>query len=229
MPYSPFGSAISLNAPKRKSRRQTKQISNPCSSAPPLASTPSPAQSGPSYQLVPAVKRRCVAGTPKVHHILREHGIASLPFGKTYTQASNLPVPPDRVALDLTLAQSDIDRHERYAPQELPHFTDTVQPEEFYTGIDESAVEAAREEVRNRGQHQRRRISQWNRWSNEVIPSLILPFLDHQRVSQCGHFPTPPQPRKACSCKTVRSLKLTLAWWNGMPQIVCLLLGVDLF
>ncbi|KDQ13386.1 hypothetical protein BOTBODRAFT_111622 [Botryobasidium botryosum FD-172 SS1] len=80
-----------------------------------------------------------------------------------------------------------------------------------------AAVDAARSLARNAGRHQRRRISQWARWSESVIPALMEPFMGYQQLTHSGRI-APPSINRACLCNKLH-LRLTLAQWNELENI----------
>ncbi|KDQ12830.1 hypothetical protein BOTBODRAFT_45496 [Botryobasidium botryosum FD-172 SS1] len=205
----PFGNSRPINARKRKSTKASKRS----------AAT----SSQPNFQLINeenVVKQRRIAGQPKLDPILTGRAAIVLSFGEIYTQAPILPNPTGRTGLQLALG----DEGRKIPPQPRTDFNGSLPCDDAYDlGIDEDSVAAGKQRHYNRERHRTRRTSQWNRWSNEVLPSLIDPFLSQQLASQCGRIPTPlPSDYcKPCSCDTIRSITITLATWNSLCYILC--------
>ncbi|KDQ13392.1 hypothetical protein BOTBODRAFT_133638, partial [Botryobasidium botryosum FD-172 SS1] len=65
------------------------------------------------------------------------------------------------------------------------------------------------------GRHTRRRISQFARWSDIVIPSLLQPFLDFQKATLSGRVELPnPPPLTTCTCGKGHTIQVTLVHWD---------------
>ncbi|KDQ05678.1 hypothetical protein BOTBODRAFT_94403, partial [Botryobasidium botryosum FD-172 SS1] len=58
------------------------------------------------------------------------------------------------------------------------------------------------------------------RWSESVIPALMEPFMEYQRLTKSGRV-APPTINKACLCNK-QHLRLTLARWNELENITLL-------
>lgn len=230
IPMVPRNNGRNLNARQRKSHTRDRLTTSTRATAQLPTSEPNP-----SYALLPIQdrpKRRRLAGEEKQPAAFRDHALVTLPRGRHYTQAPNLPAPPGRVGLGILAklppqrsqpnpASSNPTARKEVYFQEERHIDSGFGEADFpFTfKVDEEAIAAAKKDIRNHNRHQNQRTAQWKRWSNEVIPKLIPLFLARLESTQSGRIPTItpiPLPRKACSCQTTRLLKITLALWNSM-------------
>jgi hypothetical protein len=125
--------------------------------------------------------------------------LLTLPGRRTYTQPSRLH--PDK--------QNRQSRPDGCAGDAL---TDSL-----HVNLEPESTEA------RQTKRTRKRQKQWAQWSDEVIPSLIQPYLRYLRKSNSLRKPIPPQ-LTACTqgCQS-RSLEVTCVLFDG--KIILLLVG----
>lgn len=153
-----------------------------------------------------------------------------LPHGQEYVQATNLRVPDGK--LGLSIVKSGIDTSSSCLPPDFTFTTDYPPGDTDYDpGMDMGAISAARTHIYNRGRTSRRRASQWQRWNNVVIPSLIQPFLEYQRITKSGRLPSPvcEASPDSCICKNRRNLRITLVRLEGELKILLPSLSHSIF
>ncbi|KIM57666.1 hypothetical protein SCLCIDRAFT_86133, partial [Scleroderma citrinum Foug A] len=68
-------------------------------------------------------------------------------------------------------------------------------------------------------QNSRKKIRQWQRWSNEIIPSLVQPYLKYRRLSRSLCDPVATQPLTH-ECQCVRHhLKIVCVNFDNMQSV----------
>lgn len=170
----------------------------------------------PSYDLIPtnqAPKRPRLPGQPKLPRALQDEAVFVIPFGRRFTQAPYLPAPPGCVGVDIALKGPSLVRN---GAQPSDNTQLAFNPYEFESAMDMDAVANARNTPDPPAPYRHKRMSQFVRWSTSTIPSLIKPFLEHQRATLSGRIPLPPPlPQAKCPCGESRILRVTLAEWSS--------------
>lgn len=203
-------SVLGYGRPPNARRRKTGKAKNLSTQLPAISNSKLVDSRTALIPVEQASKKRRLAGAPKLPCALQDYTVLALPHGEKYTQAVYVLPPPGRVGFEMAIKRAPSKREEE---PDFLGLSDLFNENSFETGMDMDAVNATRTLVRNAGKHQRRRISQWIRWSDSVVPSLMEPFMEYQHITKGGRF-TPPSIHTTCLCKKSQ-LRLTLARWNG--------------
>lgn len=226
MPISnPLGSSRPLLSRKRKPR---KKEANLPTDRPPIETSANPTPT--NLTLIDRHdKRHRVAALHKIPAPLRDGAVFVLPHGERYCQPVYAPPPPGRVGLDILLKGDSSRKRKRGEDNSFDyiseHFDDfgtsggatnshTFDRDNFKSRMDMDAVNHVRTELKNFRRHGRDRMSQWEKWRSNVIPSLISPFLEHQRRTAFGRLPS-EATRTPCSCTGTVEITITLSDWNS--------------
>jgi hypothetical protein len=96
----------------------------------------------------------------------------------------------------------------RYSPQPdqvEPSVIEDDQP--FYIpfqgdseAVNEARLEQAELKASRRRRYQRCKAAQWKRWREDIIPSLVNPFLEHTRLARSTPVLSEPEVRAPCGC-----------------------------
>jgi len=156
-------------------------------------------------------------GPSRPHHLTKPSGIQPLVYlthGETLIQEADLPRLPGQVGFAGDRPQ---DGELRAAP--LPdHVENWLPPFDVFDG--DLAPNLRDTPVPTR--HRRKKINQSARWANEVIPKLILPYMEymHQTQSLCNQ---PDVSRPVCMCQGGRSLEIAVVRFSGMQRIIAIM------
>jgi hypothetical protein len=179
----------------------------------------------PDYQLYNTqdLKKRKRFPGESIPKELLNPAVLVLPHGQRYTQSHNLPIPGNLVGLAM-LSNSACNETGHADPpagemdEAFHHPTNFMDTDDvdLHDGINEAAITAAKLALANDGRHQRRKVRQWTRWVETVIPSVVGIYLEYQRLSDSGRHPQPAKPfLSRCSCKSVATFNVSMMRWDG--------------
>ena len=154
-------------------------------------------------------------GPPRPHHLTKPSGIQPLVYlnlGETLTQQPCLPWLPGQVGF-----AGDRPQDGELRPAPVPDNVDDHWPHMFSpVDGDIGTVDAAPVPTR----HRRKRANQTARWTTEVIPRLILPYMEymHQTLSLRNQGDD-LQPICVCNQRS-RSLEIAVVRFSGASLII---------
>jgi hypothetical protein len=178
----------------------------------------------PRYALIDVstikIPRRKPGGL-RLPHALRKEVLFAGPYGQLFTQASNLPIHPGGVGIEL--AFDPLARAVENPGRVLDFGTSPDIPDASRDdwGLNQDAINAASQAEREtrvkKGRHLRRRAAQFTCWSESVIPSLVQPYLHFLRLTRNGrNAPTSSgvTTRTTCNCIPVVRISVTIISWD---------------
>jgi len=156
-------------------------------------------------------------GPSRPHHLTKPNGIQPLVYlthGETLIQEAGLPRLPGQVGFAGDRPQ---DGELRAAP--LPDDVENrLPPFDVFDG--DLATNLRDMPVPTR--HRRKKINQLAHWVNEVIPKLILPYMEYMHQTRSlRNQPDISQP--VCMCQGGRSLEIAVVRFSGMQRIIMIM------
>lgn len=221
-----FGNGRAPNAARRRPSKQNKRVQFVDG-----VLTASSSNSEPSYNFIETgdAKRRRIPGDRTIPSQVGKNVRLVLPDGKYYTQQRNLPAPAAVGVEQLNIRNRATPPTQTY--QQCPSSSTARHPSNDFempgssgldyddhslgmSFIDHEEVAIQRRALANKSRNQTRKVAQWRRWNDDVIPSLVEPYLRHQRETQSGRLPSPAFSSPPCQCGRSQKFQITLMHWN---------------
>jgi hypothetical protein len=157
-------------------------------------------------------------GPSQRHHLSKSiptphRPLVYLADGETLTQDHPLPHLPGQVGFAGDRPQDGLVPVSR-RPVDPDNPNPAVDYEPFQPDADEPVDPA-------QSRHRRKRVAQWKRWQNEIIPVLIAPYMDLLEATQSLRYDPPPPSMNACTCGDPgRNLAVTIVKFTGKSPLL---------
>lgn len=153
---------------------------------------------------------------PKIKPSLRKLPLLAMPFGQDYSQPPHLPLNAPLVGLSRLVAHPHLQPSNDGA---IPSDDKITGGMEDVWGIDLGAAISAQKDIHcvsPSERHRKRRNRQFERWTNDIIPNLVLPYLELRHRTQNGQYEPPKDvfaalQSRPCTCQEAPVTVVVLA------------------